>query len=112
MKILPYCMINFTTKFLLPVSSYMLVLGKLKAVDVNQELIALGASQFLAAFFHSMPVTGSISTSCVNAVSGVKTPLGGLWAGWFFLPTKQYSVTQWRKLCSNSEKLTLFDKWV
>ncbi|CAG0918801.1 unnamed protein product [Notodromas monacha] len=52
-----------------------------KAVDVNQELIALGMSQLVSSFFRSMPITGSISTSCVNAVSGVRTPLGGLFAG-------------------------------
>ncbi|CAG0918803.1 unnamed protein product [Notodromas monacha] len=52
-----------------------------RAVDVDQELVALGVSQVLGAFVHSMPVTGSISTTCVNAVSGVRTTFGGIWAG-------------------------------
>ncbi|CAG0923781.1 unnamed protein product [Notodromas monacha] len=54
--------------------------SKAKPVDVNQEMISLGISQLVASFFHSMPVTGSICRSCVNAVSGVRTPFGGLWS--------------------------------
>ncbi|CAG0918800.1 unnamed protein product [Notodromas monacha] len=55
--------------------------AKAKPVDVNQELMALGISQTMAVFFQSMPVTGSICRSAVNAVSGVRTPFGGFWSG-------------------------------
>jgi sodium-independent sulfate anion transporter 11 len=71
--------------------------AKVRPVDVNQELVSLGASQLVASFFQSMPVTGSICRSCVNAVSGVRTPFGGIWSGMivisallFFTPYLKY----------------------
>src|SRR5690554_3406823 len=39
----------------------------------NQELIALGASKFLGAFFHAYPTSSSFSRSAVNKESGTKT---------------------------------------
>jgi MFS superfamily sulfate permease-like transporter len=60
---------------------YINVAAKAKPTDVNQELATLGLAQIAAAFFQSMPVTGSICRSAVNAVSGVRTPFGGLWSG-------------------------------
>src|SRR5690554_5071633 len=39
----------------------------------NQELIALGASKFIGAFFHSYPTSSSFSRSAVNKQSGTQT---------------------------------------
>ncbi len=42
-------------------------------VDPNQELIALGASNFIGSFFSSYPVTGGFSRSAVSDQAGAKT---------------------------------------
>ncbi|XP_077985328.1 sodium-independent sulfate anion transporter-like [Glandiceps talaboti] len=44
----------------------------------NQELLALGTANVLSSFVSAYPVTGSFSRTAVNAQSGVKTPLGGV----------------------------------
>jgi len=44
----------------------------------NKELIALGASNFIGAFFYSFPVTGGFSRSAVNYQSGANTPLSSV----------------------------------
>lgn len=44
----------------------------------NQELIALGASNVVGAFFQSYPVTGGFSRSAVNNQSGANTPLSSI----------------------------------
>lgn len=41
----------------------------------NQELIALGAANFIGSFFQSFPVTGGFSRSAVNYQAGANTPL-------------------------------------
>ncbi|XP_065828995.1 sodium-independent sulfate anion transporter-like [Oscarella lobularis] len=50
-------------------------------VDASQELIAIGISNVVASFIQSYPVTGSFSRTSVNAQSGVRTPLGGVFTG-------------------------------
>lgn len=50
-------------------------------MDASQEMIALGVCNFLGSFVGSMPVTGSFSRTAVNAASGVKTTLSGVYAG-------------------------------
>ena len=52
-----------------------------KPVDANQEMIALGICNFMGAFVSSIPTTGSFSRTAVNAASGVRTPMGGLFTG-------------------------------
>ncbi|GAM25517.1 hypothetical protein SAMD00019534_086920 [Acytostelium subglobosum LB1] len=42
-------------------------------IDPNQELIALGASDFIGSFFLSFPVGASLSRTAVNASSGART---------------------------------------
>ncbi|UII76488.1 solute carrier family 26 protein [Flagellimonas sp. HMM57] len=42
-------------------------------VNANQELIALGASNIMGAFFQSYPTTGGFSRTAVNDQSGAKT---------------------------------------
>jgi len=52
-----------------------------KPVDASQEMIALGFCNIFGSFVSSMPTTGSFSRTAVNAASGVKTPMGGLFTG-------------------------------
>ncbi|KAL5244793.1 hypothetical protein ACI65C_012203 [Semiaphis heraclei] len=52
-----------------------------KPVDATQELLAIGLCNIGNSFFHAYPGTGSFSRSAVNAASGVRTPLGGLYSG-------------------------------
>ena len=47
-------------------------------VDATQELIAIGAANIANSFFSGYPITGSFSRTAVNAMSGVKTQLGGM----------------------------------
>jgi len=58
---------------------HILALGK--PVDATQELLAVGLCNIGNSFFHSFPGTGSFSRSAVNAASGVRTPMGGLYSG-------------------------------
>jgi len=52
-----------------------------KAIDANQEMLALGFCNLLGAFFLSIPTTGSFSRTAVNSTSGVRTPGGGVFTG-------------------------------
>jgi len=52
-----------------------------KPVDATQELLAIGLCNIGNSFFHAFPGTGSFSRSAVNAASGVRTPMGGLYSG-------------------------------
>lgn len=47
-------------------------------LDANQELIALGASNFGAAFFQGYPVTGGFSRTAVNNDAGAKTTMSSI----------------------------------
>lgn len=47
-------------------------------VEPNQELIALGASNFIGSFFSSYPVTGGFSRSAVNDQAGAKTGVAAI----------------------------------
>ena len=44
-------------------------------------MVALGLCNFAGSFIGSMPIGGSFSRCAVNAASGVKTPIGGLYSG-------------------------------
>lgn len=46
-----------------------------KLVDATQEFIALGMSNLVGSFFHSMPVAASFGRTAVNSASSVKTTL-------------------------------------
>ncbi|XP_023344261.1 sodium-independent sulfate anion transporter [Eurytemora carolleeae] len=52
-----------------------------KPVDASQEMVALGFCNIFGSFVRSMPTTGSFSRTAVNAASGVKSPLSGLFTG-------------------------------
>lgn len=49
-------------------------------VSANQELIALGASNFVGSLFMSYPVTGGFSRSAVNYQAGAKTPMANIFS--------------------------------
>jgi len=59
-------------------------------VDANQEMVALGLCNVAGSFFQSFPVTGSFSRTAVNAASGVRTPLGGVYTGLLVLLSLQF----------------------
>ncbi|CAG0881971.1 unnamed protein product [Darwinula stevensoni] len=52
-----------------------------RAIDFNQEVFALGLCNLAGSFFSSIPVSGSMCRTVVNAASGVKTPAGGIVTG-------------------------------
>ena len=56
-------------------------LAKGKAMDVSQEMLAIGVSNILGSFASSMPVTGTFSRTAINAASGVQSPAGGIVTG-------------------------------
>ena len=47
-------------------------------IDANHELVAIGASNFLGSFFHSIPVSGSFSRSAASEQANVQTPLANV----------------------------------
>jgi len=72
---------------------HILALGK--SVDATQELLAIGLCNIGNSFFHAFPGTGSFSRSAVNAASGVRTPMGGLYSGgihFFFFKNQSYNI--------------------
>ncbi|KNC99588.1 sulfate permease [Spizellomyces punctatus DAOM BR117] len=46
--------------------------------DANQELVALGFTNFLGSFLGAYPATGSFSRSAIKSQSGVRSPLAAL----------------------------------
>jgi high affinity sulfate transporter 1 len=49
-------------------------------INPRQELLALGAANFAAAFSHGFPVAGGLSQSAVNDKAGARTPLALVFA--------------------------------
>ncbi len=72
--------------FIIAIISFMEAMSSSKIIaiktrtrwDENQELIGQGLAKIVAAFSHSMPVSGSFSRSALNLVSGAKTGLASL----------------------------------
>jgi MFS superfamily sulfate permease-like transporter len=56
-------------------------------VQADQELLALGLSNVMGAFFQAYPSSGSLSRSAVASAAGARSPLHGL-----------VKVTTWRSL--------------
>ncbi|XP_063312347.1 sodium-independent sulfate anion transporter [Pelobates fuscus] len=50
-------------------------------VNTNQELLAIGLTNFLGSFLSSYPITGSFGRTALNSQTGVCTPAGGLITG-------------------------------
>jgi len=63
-----------------------------KPVDASQEMIALGFCNIFGSLVSSMPTTGSFSRTAVNAASGVKSPLGGIFTGGLVILTLQFLI--------------------
>ncbi|GJQ72263.1 hypothetical protein Trydic_g3354 [Trypoxylus dichotomus] len=51
-----------------------------KVLDASQEMLALGFCNIFGSFVSSMPVNGSFSRSAISNVSGVRTPIAGIYA--------------------------------
>jgi MFS superfamily sulfate permease-like transporter len=49
-------------------------------INPRQELLALGAANFAAAFSHGFPIAGGLSQSAVNDKAGARTPLALVFA--------------------------------
>jgi SulP family sulfate permease len=56
----------------------MLAIKRRERIDANAELIGLGASNLVSAFYGGMPVGGGVSRSAVNVAAGAQTPLAGI----------------------------------
>jgi hypothetical protein len=64
-----------------------------KPIDATQELVAIGLCNIGNSFFHALPGSGSFSRSAVNAASGIRTPMGGLYSGEkFFFKSIEYNI--------------------
>lgn len=50
-------------------------------IDTNQELLAIGLTNFLGSFLSTYPVTGSFGRTALNSQTGVYTPAGGILTG-------------------------------
>lgn len=59
-------------------SSALAVADRGEAIDPDQELVALGASNVAAGLFRGYPIAGGLSRSAVNAQAGARTPMAGV----------------------------------
>lgn len=57
------------------------------SIDPNQELIAIGSSNFIGGMFSSLPVSGSFSRSAIAEQTGTKTAFSNIFAGLWILLT-------------------------
>jgi SulP family sulfate permease len=55
-----------------------LAIKRHEKLDPNRELVGLGASNIVAAFYGGMPVGGGLSRSAVNLAAGAQSPLASL----------------------------------
>ncbi|MDV2468397.1 SulP family inorganic anion transporter [Acinetobacter chinensis] len=65
-------------------------LQKRSDLNSNQELIALGLANIGAGVTASFPVTGSLSRTVVNADSGAKTPMAGVFSSLLIIVVSLY----------------------
>lgn len=70
---------NYCIKF-----GFDLVKADGKSIDATQELIALGACNFLSSFVGAVPMSGGLSRGAVSHASGIKTTFGNVYAGKLF----------------------------
>ena len=50
-------------------------------VDASQEMIAIGTTNIIGSFVSAYPATGSFARTAINAASGVRTQMNGLFTG-------------------------------
>ena len=55
-----------------------LAIKRRERIDANSELVGLGASNIVAAFYGGMPVGGGLSRSVVNVAAGAQSPLASI----------------------------------
>ena len=67
-------------------------------LNSNQELVALGLSNVSAGLSSGFPVTGSLSRTVVNADSGAKTPLAGVFSSLLIVIVSLYFTDFFRDL--------------
>ncbi|RUS29640.1 sulfate transporter family-domain-containing protein [Jimgerdemannia flammicorona] len=48
-------------------------------IDPDQEIVAIGVTNIIGAFFSAYPATGSFSRTAIKAKSGVRTPIAGVY---------------------------------
>ncbi len=83
------------TAFVIAIISFMEAMSSSKIIairtrtrwDENQELIGQGLAKVVAAFSHSMPVSGSFSRSALNLASGAKTGMASVFSALLVLIT-------------------------
>jgi SulP family sulfate permease len=67
-------------------------------LNSNQELVALGLANLSAGLSSAFPVTGSLSRTVVNADSGAKTPLAGVFSSLLIVLVSLYFTSFFRDL--------------
>jgi sulfate permease, SulP family len=91
MDLLPAAFVIALISFMEAMSSCKVIAIKTRSRwDENQELIGQGLAKVVAAFCHSMPVSGSFSRSALNLASNAKTGFSSLVAAGFVLLTLLY----------------------
>ncbi|HHB77011.1 MAG TPA: SulP family inorganic anion transporter [Desulfobulbus sp.] len=81
MHLLPAAFVIAIISFMEAMSSSKIIAIKTRTRwDENQELIGQGCAKIMAAFSHSMPVSGSFSRSALNLIAGAKTGLASVFS--------------------------------
>ena len=81
MHMLPAAFVIAIISFMEAMSSSKIIAIKTRTHwDENQELIGQGFAKVMAAFNHSMPVSGSFSRSALNLASGAKTGMSSVFS--------------------------------
>lgn len=81
MHMLPSAFVIAIISFMEAMSSSKIIAIKTRTRwDENQELIGQGVAKVVAAFSHSMPVSGSFSRSALNLASGAKTGMASVFS--------------------------------
>jgi sodium-independent sulfate anion transporter 11 len=52
-----------------------------QSIDATQELLALGACNFVSSFVGSMSVSGGLSRGAINHASGVRSTVSSIYTG-------------------------------
>ncbi len=81
MQMLPSAFVIAIISFMEAMSSSKIIAIRTRTRwDENQELIGQGVAKVVAAFNHSMPVSGSFSRSALNLASGAKTGMASVFS--------------------------------
>ncbi len=81
MHMMPAAFVIAVISFMEAMSSSKIIAIKTRTYwDENQELIGQGLAKVVAAFNHSMPVSGSFSRSALNLASGAKTGMASVFS--------------------------------